>query len=257
MALAELELRGHVGILTINRPEALNALNLDVMKAINERLDEVTEDVYCLVITGAGPKAFVAGADIAQMAPMTPAEAAAFLAEGVKTFRRIETLPIPVIAAVNGFALGGGCELAMACDIRLASEKAVFGLPETGLGITPGYSGTQRLARLIGQGRAKEMLYTASNIKAPQAEAYGLVQHVYPVETFMDEVLKMAEKVASNAPVAVRTAKKLVNEGIEMPMDKAIVYETELDSLCWATQDQKEAMNAFVEKRPHAPFENK
>ena len=182
MALAELELRGHVGILTINRPEALNALNLDVMKAINERLDEVTEDVYCLVITGAGPKAFVAGADIAQMAPMTPAEAAAFLAEGVKTFRRIETLPIPVIAAVNGFALGGGCEISMSCDIRICSDNAVFGQPEVGLGITPGFGGTQRLARLVSPGMAKQLIYTARNIKAAEAYRIGLVNQVVSAE---------------------------------------------------------------------------
>lgn len=258
MALAELKLEGLVGILTVNRPEALNALNADVMQAISDRIDEIDPNVTrCLVITGAGEKAFVAGADIAQMSKMTQQEGFDFLTLGVKTYRKIETLPIPVIAAVNGYALGGGCELSMACDIRIASEKAVFGLPETGLGITPGYSGTQRLARLVGPGRAKYMLYTASNVKAPQALEYGLVQAVYPVDTFWDEVMKLANKIAGNAPMAVRTAKKLVNDGLELPIEEAYALETKLDSQLWETQDQVEAMTAFVEKRPHAPFVNK
>ena len=179
MALVELELKGQVGILTINRPEALNALNDQVISELDKVLDSIdTNTVRCLIVTGAGQKAFVAGADIAQMSGLTKAEGEAFGKLGNDVFRKLETLPIPTIAAVNGFALGGGCELSMSCDIRLASETAVFGQPEVGLGITPGFGGTQRLARLVGMGKAKEMIYTARNIKAPEALACGYLRTI-------------------------------------------------------------------------------
>ena len=172
MAFVEFEIKGQVGILTINRPEALNALNDQVIAQLGETLDGIdTDAVRCVIVTGSGAKAFVAGADIAQMSGLTKTEGTAFGKLGNDVFRKLETLPIPTIAAVNGFALGGGCELAMSCDIRLASENAVFGQPEVGLGITPGFGGTQRMARLIGPGKAKELIYTARNIKAPEALA--------------------------------------------------------------------------------------
>ena len=257
MALVELELKGQVGILTINRPEALNALNDQVISELDKVLDSIdVSAVRCLIVTGAGQKAFVAGADIAQMSGLTKAEGEAFGKLGNDVFRKLETLPIPTIAAVNGFALGGGCELSMSCDIRLASETAVFGQPEVGLGITPGFGGTQRLTRLVGMGKAKEMIYTARNIKAPEALACGLVQAVYPAEELMAEAEKMASRIAGNAPIAVRACKKAINDGTQVDMDKAIVVEEKLFGSCFETKDQRSAMAAFVEKRKHDPFEN-
>ncbi|MBQ4578976.1 MAG: enoyl-CoA hydratase/isomerase family protein, partial [Clostridia bacterium] len=183
MEYIKLAVDGNVGVLTVNRPAALNALNDQVIRELNEALDAIDLDIVrCLVVTGEGQKAFVAGADIGQMSGLTKAEGEAFGKLGNDVFRKLETLPIPTIAAVCGFALGGGCELAMSCDIRLCSDTAVFGQPEVGLGITPGFGGTQRMARLIGMGRAKELLYTARKVKAPEALAIGLVQGVYPVE---------------------------------------------------------------------------
>ena len=257
MAFVELEVKGQIGVLTINRPEALNALNDKVISELDKVLDSIdTNAVRCLIVTGAGQKAFVAGADIAQMSGLTKAEGAAFGKLGNDVFRKLETLPIPTIAAVNGFALGGGCELSMSCDIRLASETAVFGQPEVGLGITPGFGGTQRLARLIGMGKAKELIYTARNIKAPEALACGLVQAVYPAEELMAEAEKMASRIAGNAPIAVRACKKAINDGLQVDMDKAIVVEEKLFGSCFETKDQQNAMAAFVEKRKHDPFEN-
>ena len=257
MALVELEVKGQVGILTINRPEALNALNDQVISELDKVLDSIDVNaVRCLIVTGAGQKAFVAGADIAQMSGLTKAEGEAFGKLGNDVFRKLETLPIPTIAAVNGFALGGGCELSMSCDIRLASETAVFGQPEVGLGITPGFGGTQRLARLVGMGKAKEMIYTARNIKAPEALACGLVQAVYPAEELMAEAEKMATRIAGNAPIAVRACKKAINDGLQVDIDKALVVEEKLFGSCFETKDQKNAMAAFVEKRKHDPFEN-
>ena len=195
MAFVEFEAKGQVGVLTINRPEALNALNDQVISQLDQVLDAIDlETIRCVIVTGAGKKAFVAGADIAQMSGLTKAEGEAFGKLGNDVFRKLETLPVPTIAAVNGFALGGGCELCMSCDIRLASDTAVFGQPEVGLGITPGFGGTQRMARLIGMGKAKELIYTARNIKAPEALSIGLVQAVYPAEELMAEAEKMAAR---------------------------------------------------------------
>ena len=258
MEYVKLSAEGNVGVLTINRPAALNALNDQVIRELDEALDSIDLDqIRCLVVTGEGQKAFVAGADIGQMSGLTKAEGEAFGKLGNDVFRKLETLPIPTIAAVCGFALGGGCELAMSCDIRLCSDTAVFGQPEVGLGITPGFGGTQRMARLIGMGRAKELLYTARKVKAPEALAIGLVQGVYPVEQLMEEALKMAARIAGNAPIAVRACKKAVNDGLQVDMDQALVVEEKLFGSCFETEDQKNAMSAFVEKRKPEPFVNR
>ena len=209
-----LEKKGHIAVATINRPKALNALNSEVLEDLNELVDLVNadEDIYALVLTGAGEKAFVAGADIGEMSTLTKAEGEAFGKKGNDVFRKLETMPIPTIAAINGFALGGGCELSMSCDIRICSDTAVFGQPETGLGITPGFGGTQRLARLVGPGMAKQLIYAAKNIKADEALRIGLVNAVYPLEELMDAAEKLAATIAKNAPIAVRACKKAINE---------------------------------------------
>ncbi|WP_352415779.1 enoyl-CoA hydratase-related protein [Oscillibacter ruminantium] len=257
MAFVELEHKGDIAVLTVNRPEALNALNDEVISQLDKVLDSIDPaSVRCLIVTGAGQKAFVAGADIAQMSGLTKAEGEAFGKHGNDVFRKLETLSVPTIAAVNGFALGGGCELAMSCDIRLCAETAVFGQPEVGLGITPGFGGTQRMARLIGQGKAKELIYTARNMKAPEALSVGLVQAVYPAEELMAEAEKMASRIAGNAPIAVRACKKAINDGLQVDMDQAVVVEEKLFGSCFETTDQKNAMSAFVEKRKHDPFVN-
>ena len=254
-----LEKKDHVAIATVNRPKALNALNSEVLNDLNTLLDEIAADpeIRVLVLTGSGEKAFVAGADIGEMSTLTRTEGEAFGKKGNDVFRKLETLPIPAIAAVNGYALGGGCELAMACDIRLCSDTAVFGQPETGLGITPGFGGTQRLARLVGSGMAKQLIYSARNIKADEALRIGLCNAVYPAEELMPAAEKLAETIAKNAPIAVRACKKAINEGLEMPMDEAVALEEKLFGSCFETADQKEGMQAFLEKRRHDPYQNR
>ena len=248
---------GMVGIITINRPEALNALNSAVLDELNGCLDGIdTNVVRAIVLTGAGNKSFVAGADIGEMSKLSPAEGEAFGKKGNDVFRKIETFPIPVIAAVNGFALGGGCEIAMSCDIRICSDNAMFGQPEVGLGITPGFGGTQRLARLIGVGMAKQLIYTARNIKADEALRIGLVNAVYPQEELLGVAKKMAVNIAQNAPIAVRACKKAINDGLDVKMDDAIVIEEKLFGSCFATHDQVEGMSAFLEKRKEKNFTN-
>ena len=257
MAFVEFEAKGQIGVLTINRPEALNALNDQVISQLDTVLDSIDlNTIRCVIVTGAGKKAFVAGADIAQMSGLTKAEGEAFGKLGNDVFRKLETLPVPTIAAVNGFALGGGCELCMSCDIRLAADTAVFGQPEVGLGITPGFGGTQRMARLVGMGKAKELIYTARNIKAPEALACGLVQAVYPAEELMAQAEKMALRIAGNAPIAVRACKQAINDGLQVDIDEGIAMEEGLFGSCFETQDQRNAMTAFVEKRKHDPFVN-
>ena len=234
------EQEGFVGVITINRPKALNALNSEVLKELNATLDAVDlENTRALVLTGAGEKSFVAGADIAEMSTLTKAEGEAFGKIGNDVFRKIETFPIPVIAAVNGFTLGGGCEIAMSCDIRLCSDTAIFGQPEVGLGITPGFGGTQRLARLIPVGKAKEIIYGAVNIKADEAYRLGLVNSVYPLEELLPAAKKLAAKIAKNAPIAVRACKQAINEGLDLDMDQAIVLEEKLFGSCFETEDQR------------------
>lgn len=258
MTFVKLEVKDHVGILTIDRPQALNALNTEVIGQLSKVLDELDLDkLRCLIVTGGGNKSFVAGADIGEMSNLSKKQAEVFGKHGNDVFRKLETLPIPTIAAVNGFALGGGCELAMSCDIRLASERAIFGQPETGLGITPGFGGTQRMARLIGPGKAKELIYTARNFKAPEALEIGLVQAVYPAEELMAEAENMAQRIANNAPIAVRAAKKAINDGIHLNMDEALVVEEKLFASCFESVDQKNAMSAFIEKRERNPFINR
>lgn len=249
---------GFVGVITINRPKALNALNSDVLKELDACLDGINlETTRALILTGAGEKSFVAGADIGEMSTLTKAEGEAFGKIGNDVFRKLETFPIPVIAAINGFALGGGCEISMSCDIRICSENAVFGQPEVGLGITPGFGGTQRLARIIGVGKAKEMIYAATNVKAEEAYRIGLVNAVYPLEELMPAAKKLAGKIAKNAPIAVRACKKAINEGLDAVMDEAIVIEEKLFGSCFETEDQREGMGAFLEKRKVEGFKNR
>ena len=252
------EQKGAYAVITISREKALNALNSQVLDELNETLDAVNlDEVRCLILTGAGAKSFVAGADIGEMSTLTKAEGEAFGKKGNDVFRKLETFPIPVIAAVNGFALGGGCEISMSCDIRICSDNAVFGQPEVGLGITPGFGGTQRLARLVGPGMAKQMIYTARNIKADEAYRIGLVNAVYPQEELMAAAEKMAAGLAKNAPIAVRNCKKAINEGLDADMDEAIVIEEKLFGDCFESYDQKEGMAAFLEKRKVEKFLNK
>ena len=245
------EQKGQYAIITINREKALNALNSAVLDELDKTLDSVDLDqVRCLILTGAGQKSFVAGADIAEMSTLTKAEGEAFGKKGNDVFRKLETFPIPVIAAVNGFALGGGCEISMSCDIRICSENAVFGQPEVGLGITPGFGGTQRLARLVGAGMAKQLIYTARNIKAPEAFRIGLVNAVYPQEELLPAAEKMAAGIAKNAPIAVRNCKKAINEGLQVDMDQAIVIEEKLFGDCFETEDQKYGCLLYTSPSP-------
>ncbi len=258
MEFINYEAEGMVGVITINRPKALNALNSQVLEELDQTLDAVDlESVRVLILTGAGEKSFVAGADIGEMSTLTKAEGEAFGKKGNDVFRKLETFPIPVIAAVNGFALGGGCEISMSCDIRICSENAVFGQPEVGLGITPGFGGTQRLARIVGVGMAKQMIYSARNIKADEAYRIGLVNAVYPLEELMPAAQKLAASIAKNAPIAVRNCKKAINDGLQVNMDEAIVIEEKLFGDCFESYDQKEGMTAFLEKRKVEAFLNK
>ena len=254
------EKAGNIGILTINRPEALNALNSALLDCLYEKVTEIAHDteLRCLIVTGAG-KAFVAGADISEMKDLSRPEAFAFGMHGHKAFCALENLAVPVIAAVNGYALGGGCEISMSCDIRICSDNAVFGQPEAGLGITPGFGGTQRLARLVGAGMAKQMIYTARNIKADEAYRIGLVNAVYPQEELLPAAQKMAAGIAKNAPIAVRNCKKAINEGLDADMDEAIVIEEKLFGDCFETEDQKYGMAFFLDKNKEKvkePFKN-
>ena len=250
MGYVDYEVKGAVGIVTINRPKALNALNSEVLDDLSNVFDSIDlETVRCVVLTGAGDKSFVAGADIGEMSTLTKAEGEAFGKKGNDVFRKIETFPLPVIAAINGFALGGGNELAMSCDFRICSENAVFGQPEVGLGITPGFGGTQRLARLVGAGYAKYMIYTARNIKADEAYRIGLVNQVVPAEELMATAEKLASIIAGNAPIAVRNCKKAVNDGLEVNMDDALVVEEKLFGDCFQSWDQQEGMANFLRKK--------
>ena len=269
------EQKGSIATITINREKALNALNSQVLDELNATLDAVNlDEVRALILTGAGEKSFVAGADIGEMSTLTKAEGEAFGKKGNDVFRKLETFPIPVIAAVNGFALGGGCEIAMSCDIRICSDNAMFGQPEVGLGITPGFGGTQRLARLVGAGMAKQLIYTARNIKSAEAYRIGLVNDVIAAtvdeagnvtvsakDNLIAAAEKMATTIAQNAPIAVRNCKKAINEGLQVDMDKAIVIEEKLFGDCFETEDQKAGMGNFLEKDKEkklkvVPFKN-
>jgi len=238
-----------IGIITISRPKALNALNSQVLDELSETLDNIDiSHISALIITGEGQKAFVAGADISEMSKLTKKEAESFSMKGNNVFRKIETFEVPVIAAVNGFALGGGCELSLSCDIRICSDNAIFGQPEVGLGITPGFGGTQRLARTIGVGMAKQMIFTGQNIKAEEALKIGLVNAVYPKEELMNEAKKLASLIAKNSKNAVRQSKKAINEGLQVDIDSGIKIEQELFGECFDDNDQKERMKKFLER---------
>jgi enoyl-CoA hydratase len=244
--------------LTINRPKALNALSPQVCIELSAALDAVAadQDARVLLVTGAGDRAFVAGADIKAMQEMSLMQGRQFALDMMATFRKFETLPVPAIAVVNGFALGGGNELAMSCDWILASETAVFGQPEVNLGVTPGFGGTQRLSRLVGRARALELITTGRQVKADEALRIGLANHVYPVDQLMNEALNMARLIASKGPIAVRLCKEAIQRGQDMDLDNACQFEAQVFGLCFATEDRKEGMGAFVEKRP-AQFSNR
>ncbi len=246
----KVEKQNGVATIKINRPEALNSLNLQVLQDLSKAVDSVESDpeVQVVVITGEG-RAFVAGADIEQMSTKTPLEANEFSSFGAMVMRKIERMDKPSIAAVNGFALGGGCELAMACDMRIASDKAKFGQPEVGLGITPGFSGTQRLPRLVGKAKAIELILTADIINAETALGLGLVNKVTAPEELMTEVMALAAKIMKNAPLAVRYSNLAIKRGLDTDLESAITIETEFFGMCFATRDQKEGMSAFLEKR--------
>ncbi|TGE31666.1 enoyl-CoA hydratase-related protein [Desulfosporosinus sp. Sb-LF] len=246
-----LEKEDDLAILYINRPKAMNALNAEALYELEEAIKEVKADpnVKVMIVTGMGDKSFVAGADISFILPLSPAEGRFFSDLGERVMRQFELLEKPVIAAVNGFALGGGCELAMSCDMRLASETAVFALPEVGLGVIPGFGGTQRLPRLIGEGRAKELTFTAEVINAQEAYRLGLVNHVYPLDQLMDQAKKLARKIAAKAPLAVGYAKFAINKGLQVDIETAMSIESDMFGMCCATADKSEGMSAFVEKR--------
>ena len=258
MSFVKYEPMGDIAYLTVDRVNALNALNSQVLTDLDEALDQIDLDtVRCLIVRGAGDKAFVAGADISQMKDLNPEQGEHFSEQGNNVMRKLCNLPIPTIAAVGGYALGGGCELAMACDIRICSDKAVFGQPEVTLGITPGFGGTQRLPRLVGRGMAKQLIYTGMNINAQEAYRIGLVNAVYPAEELYPAVEKMARRIAANAPIAVRAAKRAVNLGMQVDIQQAVEIEEEAFGSCFGTADQREGMEAFLEKRKHEPFCNR
>ncbi len=246
--------QGPVAVLTLNRPAALNALNAELLSALRDRLVEVAGDaaIRAVIVTGAGEKAFVAGADIAAMQTMSPDEALAFARSGGAVAQQIARMPQPVIAAVNGFALGGGCELALACDIVLASSKAKLGLPEVTLGVIPGFGGTQRLLRIIGVHAARRWVLSGDVFGADDALRYGVVQEVHPPEELLTKAIELGKRIANRGPLAVAAAKRVLAQGADLPLDAAIETEAHAFAACFATADQREGMAAFVAKRPAA-----
>ena len=236
-------------IITINRPKALNALNSQVLEELDKVLDNINfSKTKVLIVTGEGEKSFVAGADISEMSTLTKKQAEDFSKKGNDLFRKIENLPIPVIAAVNGFALGGGCEISMSCDIRICSDNAIFGQPEVSLGITPGFGGTQRLARLIGASMAKQIIFTGQNIKAEEALRIGLVNAIYPQNELLNEAKKLAKEIAKNSVHAVKNSKKAINEGLQVDIDEGIKIEEKYFGDCFETSEQKTRMENFLNK---------
>lgn len=252
------EKQDNIAIVTINRPEALNALNSTVITNLEQVVTtlENDRDIRCMILTGAG-RSFVAGADIGEQCSLDLDGGRRWGQRGSALMRRIEKLEFPTIAAVNGFALGGGCELALSCDIILASEKAKFGQPEVGLGIIPGFGGTQRMARIIGTGPAMELIYTADTIDAQRALEIGMVNHVVPADQLMDEAMKLAQKICTNAQKAIRASKLAIRRGIDCDISTAVSYEALAFATCFGTEDQKEGMQAFLEKRKEKHFKNK
>ena len=258
MSFVRLEKEGPFAVVTIDRQEALNALNTQVLNDLNAALDEIEQDssLHCVILTGAG-RSFVAGADIGEMVLFTAPEGKRFARHGGSIFLRIENFPIPVIAAVNGFALGGGCELSMACDIRICSSKAKFGQPEVGLGITPGFGGTQRLPRIVGVSRAMELILTAKVIGAEEAKAIGLVNEVYAPEELMDKARELAMAICANAPIAVAESKRCILMGMQTDIGTGSAFEAEAFGVTCGTADKAEGMGAFLEKRKEKHFQNR
>ena len=258
MAFVKLERQGHVGVMTISRPEALNALNSQVLTDLDAAIDQAEKDgeIYVVILTGDG-RSFVAGADIGEMKEFSAVDGKRFGVRGGNVFLRLENLSKPVIAAINGFALGGGCELAMACDIRLASEKAKFGQPEVGLGITPGFGGTQRLPRIVGVSKAMELILTGKTIGAQEAKAIGLVSEVYPPEELMGKAMELAEMICANAQIAVCQSKRCIRMGMQTDIATGAAFEAEAFGVTCGTEDKNEGMGAFLEKRTEKHFRNK
>ena len=258
MAFVKFEQQGHVGIITIDRPDALNALNSQVLSDLDAVLDrvEAEDEIYVVILTGAG-RSFVAGRDIGEMKGFTSSDGKKFGVRGGNVFLKLENLSKPVIAAVNGFALGGGCELAMACDIRLASEKAKFGQPEVGLGITPGFGGTQRLPRIVGVSKAMELILTARVIGAAEAKEIGLVSAVCPPEELMERAMELAQAICANAQIAVRESKRCIRMGMQTDIHTAAAFEAEAFGVTCGTADKDEGMGAFLEKRKEKHFLNR
>lgn len=258
MAFVKVERRGQVAVVVIDRPEALNALNSALLEELGQVFSSIAQDaeVRAVVLTGEG-KAFVAGADIAEMRDLSPSDAHDYALQGAAVFAAIERLRQPVVAAVNGYALGGGCELALACDIRIASERARFGQPEVTLGITPGFGGTQRLPRTVGTSAAMQMILTGKPIDADEALRIGLVNAVHPQDMMLEEAMSLAETIAAAAPLAVQAAKAAFRDGLDRTLDEGIAIEADRFAECFATEDQKDAMAAFVEKRKPEGFKGK
>ena len=246
-----MQVEDEIAVVTINRPKALNALNTETLSEINELFAEIgkRKDIKVVILTGSGEKSFVAGADISEMVNGDAAQGRTFSLLAKEAFSRLEQIPQVVIAAVNGYALGGGCEISMACDIRVASENAIFGQPETSLGIIPGFGGTQRLTRLVGKGRAKELVFTCDKIDAQEAYRIGLANKVVPQAELLDYCKKMAQKIIKNGSLAVSIAKQLIERGADTDLDSALVLEATGFGLTFATNDKKEGMTAFLEKR--------
>ena len=246
----KIEMEEHILIITMNRPKALNALNQQTLYELNEIIDmaEKNDEIYGVIITGEG-RGFVAGADIVQMTPYNSEQGRDYAGYAQETFNKIEMLSKPIIAAVNGFALGGGCELALSCDIRIASEKAVFGQPEATLGIMPCFGGTQRLPRLIGAGLAKEMIYTGRQVKAEEAKQFGIVNKVVPEQELICAAKEMMKEVFRVSPISIKYAKLAINKGADMDLMNALEFEKDLVGLCFATEDKKIGMSAFLAKQ--------
>ena len=252
MANTRVEVKeGGVVLVTVSRPKALNALNAATIEELQQIFDDIRDNhgVRAVVLTGDG-KAFVAGADISEMADMDPTLAEAFSRRGQALFASIEALRVPVIAAINGYALGGGCELAMACDVLYASEKARFGQPEVNLGVIPGFGGTQRLTRLVGRAKASELIFTGRLINAQEALRIGLVCQIFSPEALLEGALKTADEIASKGPLAITAAKRVILAGADVPLERACDREAAAFGYCFSTSDQTEGMAAFLEKRP-------
>ena len=237
------EEEGEISIITINRPKALNALNSEVLDELDKVIDMIdTKKTHSIILTGIGEKSFVAGADISEMSTLTKKQATEFSKKGNDIFRKIETFPIPIIAAINGYALGGGCELSLSCDIRICSENAIFGQPEVGLGIIPGFGGTQRLARIIGESKAKKIIYTGQNIKADEALRIGLVNSIYPQKELLNEAKKLALAISNNSHNAIKNSKKAINEGLQTDINNGIIIEENLFGDCFQNDEQVQRM---------------